>query len=367
MIDFFRKPVRSASQARDSGAAKRIASVRANVLSLKRKRGVRRLPMKVAILGFILLTSSLVVAAPPVPTATQAINALGLDLWRATSSTKDNLLLSPYSIQSALAMTYAGAAGVTRDEMMKVLHYPQDASTLHDSFAQLRLQLATGPKSTKSAEPGKTHDATVAPLTLSVANRLYAQRDYAFKTNFLSLLNGKYDTSLVPVDFKKNAAGVATEINKWVEQQTHERIRNLISPTALDESTRLVLVNALYFKAVWAESFPITATTTEPFNIRGGAEAEVPMMIRRSHFGHVPFRGGQAVTVPYRGGEFQFLILLPDSTNGLSELQKTLTPEFLQQCASLKQRDVVLHLPKFTFEPPTLALSSVLKVLGMKT
>ncbi len=264
-------------------------------------------------------------------------------------------------------MTYAGAAGATREEMMRVLHFPKEAGSLHDSFAQLQKQLAAEvAASAKSFERDKKHGGSFSPLALHVANRLYAQRSYAFKTNYFTLLNEKYGTSLVPVDFKKNGKGVTREINEWVEQQTQKRIRDLIPQGALNEETRLVLVNALYFKAAWADSFSVRATTPEPFRIRGGAPAKVPTMVQKAHYGHMKFSGGQAITLPYRDGELQFVILLPDSNNGLAGLKETLTPELLEECASLKGQELILHLPKFRFQPPTISLSKTLQSLGMK-
>ena len=323
--------------------------------------------MKTALLSLFLVTNSLI-AAPSISPATQAINGLGIDLLHVNKNTNANLLLSPYSIQSALAMTYAGAAGVTRDEMKRALHFSDNTTALHDSFAQLQTQFAEQvAASTKSLEAGKKYQASFTPLSLNVANRLYAQRGYEFKANFFDLLKKKYNTSLEQVDFKKNAPAITTDINQWVEQQTQQRIRDLIPPTALNEDARLVLVNALYFKAAWEKTFSKNATRPEPFNISDESSKEVPTMMQQAKFGYGKFPGGQMIAMPYRGVDFQFVILLPDDTNGLAALRSNLTPDLLQQCATLKTQDVILHLPKFKFEPPTMNLSADLKALGMKT
>ena len=307
-------------------------------------------------------------AAEPSSTASTSINSLGVDLLQKTSKADANALLSPYSIQTALAMTFAGAEGVTRDEMAKVLHYPADEAAVHRSFSDLQKTLAdVMQRSVQRNEQRRGAGGGSDPIVLTVANRLFGQQDYQFRAPFLALTKDTYAAPLELMDFKKDAAGATKDINDWVEQATKQRIRNLIPANALNKMTRLVLVNAIYMKAPWQEPFQANATKPLPFHAKGGATVDVPTMTQKRSFGYAKSDGYTAVTLPYSGGELQLLILLPDDVNGLAALEAKLSASQLAQCASLPGRDVVLYLPKFKLEPPMLPLGDQLQTLGMKT
>src|SRR2546422_3087695 len=208
--------------------------------------------------------------------AAAAVNALGIDLLKKTSAPDGNALLSPYSIQSALAMAYAGAEGLTREEMAKVLHYPKDEAALHQSFAALRKTLQdVMRRSAESSERERQYSTTNDPLVLTIANRLFGQSGYEFRQSFLGLLNDSYAAPFEPMDFKKDPALAARQINAWVENQTRQRIRNLVTEAALNELTRLVLVNAIYFKAPWDEPFETSATKPGSFYVNGSHRVDV--------------------------------------------------------------------------------------------
>src|SRR6266436_6489626 len=263
--------------------------------------------------------------------AAKATNELAVDLHRQLATGDQNLCTSPYSIETALAMTFAGADGETRTEMARVLHLTND-STVPASFAALQHSLQE--MSAKTAE--------------------------LVKQNF----GGAFE----PLDFITNAAAATQHINKWVADQTHDRIRDLIPGGALDKTTRLVLANALYLKAPWASEFSENATQPEPFHVRGGTPTDVPTMQKRSdHFGYAKRDGYTAVSLPYAGNDLQFLVLLPDDVNGLRAVESKLSGELLAECAKLQTRDVDLHLPKFKLEPPTITLAEKFEALGMKT
>jgi len=299
--------------------------------------------------------------------AAQAVNALGLDLLVKAPQGKANALLSPYSIQSALAMTFAGAAGVTRDEMARVLHYTGDEAELHRSFAALQKALAEVTKKTaERAENAKRYGGPGEPVTLTVANRLFGQQGYEFRQPFLALVRDNYGAPFQPMDFIRNASTARLEINTWVEDQTRQRIRDLIPADGIDRKTRLVLVNAIYLKAPWAQEFSTNATKPRPFHINGGA-VMAPTMERQDRFGFAQRDGYRVVTVPYSGSDVQFLILLPDSVDGLAALEVKMTPQMLTAAASPEHADVKLQLPKFKLEPPLLRLSELLIGLGMKS
>src|SRR5206468_6991725 len=174
------------------------------------------------------------------------------------------------------------------------------------------------------------------PITLAIANRLFAQKGYDFRQDFLFLVKQNYGAAFEPLDFVTDASGATQHINKWVADQTRDRIRDLIPANALNETTRLVLANAIYLKAPWADPFLEKTTNPEPFHIRGGAPATVPMMRKvDSHFGYAKREGFTAVSLRYVGGELQFLVLIPDEVNGLRALESKLTADMLAQCAKL--------------------------------
>jgi len=300
--------------------------------------------------------------------AARATNDLGLDLYRQLAKNDETLCLSPYSIESALAMTFAGAEGETRAEMMRVLHFPSNEDAIHASFASLQASFAElSQKTARIAEQSKTHSGPSEPITLSIANRLFAQTGYDFRQPFIDLAKTFYGAPFESLDFKANPEAARARINQWVSEQTRQKIRDLVPHGGIKELTRLVLTNAIYLKAPWASEFNGKLTDPQPFHIRGGAPVSVPMMKQRKPFGYAKRDGFTAVSVPYSGSELQFLILLPDDGNGLATVESKMSADVLMGCAKLNVHDVDLELPRFKIEPPTVPLKENLEALGMKT
>lgn len=298
--------------------------------------------------------------------AAKATNQLGVDLQRQLATGDANLCISPYSINSALAMTFAGADGETRTEMARVLHF-SNSGDVPASFSALQQSLQQmSAKTAELAKESKKFGGPSEPITLNIANRLFAKNGYHFREAFLSLVKQNFGGAFEPLDFAVDPAAATQRINKWVADQTRDRIRDLIPSGALDKTTRLVLANALYLKAPWANEFTQTATKPEPFFVRG-APVDVPMMRKTTSLGYAKREGFTVVTVPYAGNDLQFVVLLPDEINGLRSLESKLTGDVLGACAKLEKRDVDLHLPKFKLQPPTVALKEKFEALGMKT
>ena len=298
--------------------------------------------------------------------AAKATNELGVDLQRQHATGDENLCISPYSIQSALAMTFAGADGATRTEMARVLHFP-NGGDVPASFSALQQSLKEmSAKTAELAKKSKEFGGPSEPITLNIANRLFAKKGYPFRDAFLALVKQYFGGGFEPLDFAADPAVATQRINTWVADQTRERIRDLIPGGALDKTTRLVLANALYLKAPWANEFSQSATQSEPFFVRG-APVDVPMMRKTTNFGYARREGFTVVSVPYAGNDLQFVVLLPDDINGLRDLESKLSADVLASCAKLEKRDVDLHLPKFKLEPPTVALKEKFEALGMKT
>ena len=305
--------------------------------------------------------------APSFELAAKATNEVGVDLYRQLATGAENLCISPYSIDSALAMTFAGADGETRAEMARVLHFPDDGD-VPASFSALQRSLEQmSAKTAELVKESKKFGGPSEPITLSIANRLFAQKGYHFREAYLSLVKQNFGGAFEPLDFVANPGGATQRINKWVADQTRERIRDLIPEAALDKTTRLVLANALYLKAPWASEFSQDATQPESFLVHG-APVDVPMMRKTDrNFGYVRREGFTVVSLPYAGDELQFVILLPDDVNGLRGLESKLSDDMLAGCAKIEKRDVDLHLPKFKLEPPTITLAKQFEALGMKT
>lgn len=324
--------------------------------------------MSKSIPAAVLLAASSLSAADSFRTAASAVNDLGIDLLAHASKPQENTALSPYSIQIALAMTYAGAEGDTREQMAKVLHYPADDPDIPRSFAALQKALdeMTG-RTARLATESKKSGGPSEPITLTVANRLFGQNGYDFRPAYLKLLKEIFGAPLETLDFVKSPAVATKQINAWVEKQTRERIRNLIPDNALNKETRLVLANAVYLKAPWAKEFNENATKPGPFHLAGGETADVPTMTRQDSFGYAKHEGFTAVALPYSGGDLQLLILLPDTAVGLPKLESKLTAALLKECAGLKSQDIVLYLPRFKLEPPLFALRETLEALGMES
>src|SRR5436309_133733 len=230
--------------------------------------------------------------------AAKATNDLAVDLHRQLATADENLCISPYSIETALAMTFAGADGDTRTEMARVLHLGSDPGAFA-SFSALQHSLEEmSAKTAELVKQSKKFGGPTEPITLNIANRLFAQKGYAFREAFLSLVKQNFGGAFEPIDFVANAAAATQRINKWVEDQTHDRIRDLIPAGALDKTTRLVLANALYVKAPWASEFSQNATQREPFFVRG-APVDVPMMRKTDkNFGYARREGFTVVSVP---------------------------------------------------------------------
>jgi serine protease inhibitor len=314
------------------------------------------------------LVAGMALGAANFDVAAKATNELAIDLHRQLATGDDNLCVSPYSIETALAMTFAGADGETRGEMARVLHLSNDPNVFA-SFSSLQDSLEKmSAKTAELAKQSKKFGGQSEPITLNIADRLFAQKGYNFRENFLSLVKQNFGGAFEPIDFTADPAAATQHINKWVAGETHDRIRDLIPGGALDATTRLVLANALYVKAPWASPFTENATQPEPFHVRGAAAVDVPTMRKTDkHFGYAKREGFTAVALPYVGDELQFLVLIPDNANGLRSLESKLTAGIFAECAKLPTRDVDLHLPKFKVEPPTITLAEKLEALGMKT
>lgn len=304
--------------------------------------------------------------------AAQATNSLGLDLFRELSKTTagKNLIISPYSIESAFAMAYAGAEGGTREEMGRVLRLPADTTPVQLGFAALRRGLEQIAVDSKPLADARTRAGTKTdPIEWNAANRLFGQPNYPFRDSFLTLMRDGFDAPLQAVDFANNSERARVTINTWVEDQTRQKIQNLIPSGGVTEDTRLVLVNALYLKAPWNTPFPKSGTAPRAFHPTPTSSPEVSTMQLSGLLGYTVEDGMTVVTLDYLGRGLQLVIALPDEGLNIDAAAAKLTSSHFARWAKLgdnARRDVVLYLPKFKTDATTMSLANTFRALGMK-
>jgi len=282
-------------------------------------------------------------------------NAFALALYEVLRAEEGNLFFSPYSISAALAMTYAGARGETEAQMAKTLRFALPQADLHASFRALAAELA------KRGEGAKASDGK--GFRLNIVNALWGQEGYSFLQSYLDLLSAYYGAGMERVDYSQPDKARAL-INDWVSKQTEERIQDLIPEGGVNELTRLVLTNAIYFNAAWATQFDVVDTAELPFTRRDGSQVSVPMMSQTESFNYTTGNGYLAVELPYDGREMSMVIILPEQAR-LDVYDRPLSAETLEKLlAGLAPQQVALTMPKFEFDA-AFSLREALSAMGM--
>lgn len=311
---------------------------------------------RLAALGVVLLVGACTPAPapekPPTPTPVaervpadmaslvEAIDAFGLDLVTAPElADKPNLVVSPVSVSVALQMIGAGAAGETAAEMTAVLHLPDGVVPRLPAFDQTNLK---------------------------VSNTAWAQRGLVLKPDYREALKTRFDTTMREADFRTDPDGALREVNKTVADQTAGRITNLFPPRSFDSYTRLVLTNALYLKADWAQEFPADRTRDEPFTRGDGSTVTVPMMHNDPvdeppyPLGYTEGPGYQVVTLPYKGGKLAFTVIVPANLDALR------VKGIAAILSEVRPTPVALAMPRFTARS-AMNLKETLMAAGMPT
>ncbi len=299
---------------------------------------------------------------------TESNNDFAFDFYRQLIEIEEgNLFFSPYSLSSALAMTYAGAAGATAEQMADALHFDLPYAEFHTTFNALDLQLAQIGGDGSAGGEGFPK--------LNVANALWAQRGYQFLPPFLDTLAQHYGAALEQLDFtqpeeRKAAAG---RINQWASEQTAGRIPAVVAPDKFGpclppdwECTRLVITNAIYFKGLWMEKrdFDETATKDEDFHLGDGGSVLAPMMRQSREFDYRETDDYQAVELPYQGDRLVMLVLLPKKDREeefAAGLGASLVADF---GSAANERVVRLSMPRFKLEKSVDA-KDLLQEMGM--
>ncbi|HDL64250.1 MAG TPA: serpin family protein, partial [Proteobacteria bacterium] len=286
-------------------------------------------------------------------TVVEGGNRFALELYQRLSRSEGNLFFSPMSIDTALAMTYPGAAGSTAAQISSVLGLPPSGEKSTAGFSALLSQLN---------HPRSFNDQTAYDLI--VANALWGQEGYPFKPEYISLLSTGYGAVFKDTDFRESEAA-RKDINDWVAEKTRDKIKDLVPPGILNALTRLVLVNAIYFKSNWQNRFEENGTKKEPFHLSAGDPVDVPMMRQQHRFGYMENSDLQMIELPYTWNDLSMLVLLPGKADDLASLEAKLSTENLASWQRLlSTRLVELLLPKFTFTSE-FRLSDPLKEIGM--
>jgi len=286
-------------------------------------------------------------------TIVKLTNAFAFDLYKELKeeeSNISNIFFSPLSISYGLAMTYAGARGNTKKQMANVLHFTLPDEKLHFSFFQLMQTLIAKPKNA---------------YKLHIANALWGQKGYRFLEEFKALTNRFYHGGFHEVDFIVRTEDARKKINRWIEQETEEKIKNLIAPGDITRLTRLVLTNAIYFKGDWASQFKKSDTKIMPFYVTTTKSVDISMMYQEGQFPYFVDKDLQVLELPYSGDDLSMIVVLPNSNIGLKELENRLNAEkFTYWLSRLHEQEVKVYLPKFKLETKYY-LKKVLSKMGM--
>lgn len=283
--------------------------------------------------------------------AAGAVAAFACDLYQELGRTSsDNLFFSPYSLSTALTMAYAGARDETAAQMARVLHLPQEEG-IHASFSALANHLE-----------GIEQSGTMA---LHVANGLWPHQDYAFLDTYLDLMSRTYSAPITAVDYGQ-ADAARRQINEWVAGKTRDTIPEIIPPGILNALTRLVLTNAIYFKAAWTNPFDAKNTQEAPFWLADGGSVSVPLMEQEAELGYAEADGLQILQMNYGFLSVpSFVILLPTTVDGLARIEQALSPAQLDGWLDqVRPEQVRIYLPRFRTRQ-AYSLARTLSALGM--
>ena len=305
-----------------------------------------------SILCFIACLFPLMVSANNPQGVVDGNNIFAFKLYKELQSTTDqNQFYSPFSISTALAMTYAGARNETALQISQTMNFPQ-GEKFHSDYKHLLNRLDEG---------------TEGKIKLNIANGLWAQNDFKFLDSYFDIVKSNYRSELTNVDFIDNSSRetVRKEINTWVEKKTNDKIKDILSKGDLTSLTKLVLVNAIYFYGDWAEPFKKEATQPKDFNLMDGAKINVPFMNQQIKYNYYEDSKIQAIEIPYKDNKASMVIFLPVKNSGMSEFEKSFDYKYYQDIiSSFQPSDVRLSLPKFQ-TTRSIDLGTTLSKMGM--
>ena len=283
----------------------------------------------------------------------EANNRFAINLYSQYKSEEGNIFFSPFSISTAMAMVYEGAEGKTAKEIKSVFGFPKYDNSRRNQYSDLLSEINKKDKE----------------YALKTANALWAEQDFHFLDEYLTTVEKYYGGKTTNLDFKNEWEASRLIINNWVEDKTNDKIKDLLPEGVIDSLTRLVLTNAIYFKAKWLTQFDADKTSDEYFRVNPDKSIKVPMMqptSQKSTFNYTQNKDLQILEMPYAGEDLSMLILLP-LDDDIDALENSFTIEKLTEWKkSLRKRRVNIYIPKFKFETKYF-LSETLSDLGMPT
>ncbi|MBN1826627.1 MAG: serpin family protein [Candidatus Eisenbacteria bacterium] len=278
-----------------------------------------------------------------------------LDLYRllAAEESTENLFFSPHGVSTALSMTWAGARGETADEMARTLRLPEHpAKTIHAAFATLREGTRSGRSEEGGAEWGEV-------------NGIIAAEGFPIREEYKAFQARQYLAGVLTID-PADPVAAAERIDEWFAEGTAGRIRNLVPEERIGADLVLLLASAVRFTGEWENAFPAGATAESPFHTRDGRTVSVPMMHRTGKYPFAEEEGIRAVELPYRGGAFSFVALLPVDPDGFPSMEGRLEGDLLHRLFErLEERRVEVVLPRLLFDLG-LDLTGTLRAMGME-
>ncbi|UTW66036.1 serpin family protein [bacterium SCSIO 12643] len=304
--------------------------------------------------GLLLFVGFITMAAIPADSEVKKValnnNSFAFDLYKEiVKGEQGNIFFSPFSISTAMAMTYAGADGSTAEEIAQAMHFGPNTPEFHTSYGNYLSTLD------KNAEGN---------IQLRIANKLWGEQHYAFVPQFLDLNKEAYRSSLQKVDFVKGWEASRVQINDWVARKTEDRIKDLIPPGALTTDTRLVLTNAIYFKGDWLYEFKKKDTKPRKFYQTQKSYSTVDFMNYKGGFNYYENDMFKMLRLPYKGRQQSMIIVLPHKHEYFEKMEGLQNSKLLQRALYSNMPEVIVSIPKFKMTKP-LGLKGHLKTLGM--
>lgn len=306
--------------------------------------------MKTFIIALSFLVLSQSTYAQKVVSVIESNNKFSFDIYQKLKKQNDNIIFSPASITSAVAMTYIGAKNNTFNEISNTFYFDADINTFSKDYANLI----------------KINKISKSKLSLYNANSLWIQNELSLNKNFLTINKQYFSSSLHFTDFINESELSRSKINKWVEDNTNKKIKDLIQANTIDNSTRLVLVNALYFKGAWQNKFDKEKNTTENFQVGKNEFIKATFMNRSINSWYYEDKDAQIVDIPYSDENISLMIIMPKSYKKAKKFEKKLNYEYYINYIQNKERKQIdLSLPKFSIESDY-DLNKTLHEMGIK-
>ena len=265
---------------------------------------------------------------------TGSLNSFSFKLYDQVKSGDGNIFFSAYSVSDCFGMADAGAKGKTAQEIEQAVYGGLSGDVLYQGMKNLRIMIAApdGPD-----------------CQITVANAFWKRSGKAVRPDYLTRINNYYNGGFHELDFCKDPSGSAAFINRWVEEKTRSRIRDLVSPDSVNCYTAVILTNAVYFKGKWLDEFDKEATRDEPFYLANGTTKTIPLMSRTGNYDYAETETAQILKLPYKGNAFSMVIVLPKAKKSLADIQKDLD-DVNKRLASLSRSEVEVYIPRFKLE-----------------